>query len=131
MNKWISVKDQLPPSNTHINFLYRDVSEDSQGELVAACGAYDRKNGKAWLIDKSACAGEYWAVPIYWSPLPEIPSDYEQENCFNKFITELQSLSQKYGVWVNGCGCFEYDKQANYEYVKDYASGDLFYDQKD
>ena len=54
----------------------------------------------------------------------------DRENCFNKFIDELQKLSQKYGVWINACDCFEYQKQANYEYVKDYTSGDLFYGER-
>ena len=46
---------------------------------------------------------------------------------FDSFVNGLQKLSEKHGIWIGACGCFEYNKQANYEYLNDYSSGDLFY----
>ena len=54
--------------------------------------------------------------------------DDKQEKNYQKFISELEKISKKYGIAISACGCFYYDDGVSFqeiEYRRDSSSGDL------
>jgi Protein of unknown function (DUF551) len=70
MNKWISVDDKLPESNTWVLMV------DKDGWMVTAI--YERINvqyqpGYIDKWDSGHCCGREPEKPTHWMPLPELP----------------------------------------------------------
>lgn len=52
----------------------------------------------------------------------------KEEQNYQNFMNELEKLSKKYGIGLQGCGCFRYWDEDGFQkisYIKDSSSGDL------
>ena len=56
----------------------------------------------------------------------------KEEKNYQKFISELEKLSKKYGIGLSACGCFDYWDEDGFQkitYKRDSSSGDLRIDE--
>ena len=52
----------------------------------------------------------------------------KEERNYQAFITELETISKKYGIGLMACGCFDYWDEEGFKdiiYRRDSSSGDL------
>ena len=57
-----------------------------------------------------------------------IETTVKEERNYQKFITELEEISKKYGIGLSACGCFDYWDEDGFKdiiYKRDSSSGDL------